>query len=138
MSMRQPCSKIVTSHVDNVVSYGYNCYRGTTSTSNNATIHAEHSAINKLKSLEKGKKLVRINILVIKISLAGLISMSKPCQHCIDILQLLANKKGYYISNIYFSNNLRNIEKWSYTELENDKSKHVTEFYKNSAFRNKK
>jgi cytidine deaminase len=136
--MHQPCLKIQTNHIDNVVSYGYNCYRGSTSTSSNATIHAEHSAINKLKYLEKKKKLVKINILVIKISSTGLISMSKPCNHCINILQLIANKKGYYISNIFFSNNMRKIEKWSYTDLENDPEKHVTEFYKNSTCRNNK
>jgi cytidine deaminase len=136
--MHRPCLKIQISHIDNVVSYGYNCYRGSNSTSSNATIHAEHCAINKLKWLQKQKNYVKISVLVIKISSTGLISMSKPCQHCIDIMQLLANKKGYYISNIYFSNNLRKIEKWSYHDLEKDPSKHVTEFYKNSTFRNNK
>ncbi len=138
MCMPQPCSKIVTIHIDNVFSYGYNCYRGSTSTNSNATIHAEHSAINKLKTRERNKKLFKINILVIKISSTGLISMSKPCQHCVDILQLIANKKGYHIENIYFSNNNREIEKWTYSELEKDPSKHITEFYKNSSCRNMK
>ena len=97
---------------------------------NGATIHAEHLAINKLKSRPKNKKLERVSILVIKISNTGLISMSKPCKHCVENLQRLANEKGYYIEDIYFSNNNREIEKWAYSELINDPNKHVTEFYK--------
>jgi hypothetical protein len=58
--------------------------------------------------------------------------MSKPCKHCIENMQNLANRRGYYIDNIYFSNNLRQIEKWAYAELENDPCKHVTEYYKNN------
>jgi cytidine deaminase len=132
--MHQRCSKIHKNRVDNVISYGYNCYRA----SSNATIHAEHSAINRLKSREKNKKLLKINILVIKISSSGLISMSKPCKHCVDNMQNCANKKGYYIENVFFSNNLREIEKWSYNELESDPIKHITEYYRNSGCRNGK
>jgi cytidine deaminase len=95
-----------------------------------ATIHAEHFAINKLKTRERNKKLCKINILVIKVSNTGLIGMSKPCKHCVDNLQKLANKKGYFIENIYFSNQLRQIEKWSYAKLESDPNKHISEFYK--------
>ena len=62
--------------------------------------------------------------------------MSKPCKHCIENMQMLANKKGYYINNVFFSNNNRNIEKWTYHELENEETKHITEFYKNSSYRN--
>ena len=134
--MHQRWSKIQINHVDNVISYGYNCYRGSVTTANNATIHAEHCAINRLKTRERNKKLLKINILVIKISNTGLISMSKPCKHCVENMQMLANKKGYYINNVYFSNNEREIEKWTYHELENDETKHVTEFYKNSSYRN--
>jgi len=114
-----------------VVSIGYNCYRGKLSANNGATIHAEHFAINKLKTRDKNKKLYKISLLVIKISNTGLISMSKPCKHCVENLQTLANRKGYHIEHVYFSNNIRQIEKWSYSDLENDKSKHVTEYYKN-------
>lgn len=74
--------------------------------------------------------------MVIKISNTGLISMSKPCKHCVENLQILANRKGYYIEDIYFSNNDREIEKWSYTDLEKDQFKHVTEYYKNQENRN--
>ena len=96
-----------------------------------ATIHAEHAALNKLKTRPKNKKLFKIDILVIKVSNTGLIGMSKPCKHCVDNLQKIANKKGYCIHNIYFSNQLREIEKWSYSELELDNNKHITEYYKN-------
>ncbi len=97
---------------------------------NGATIHAEHLALNKLKVRPKNKKLERVSILVIKISNTGLISMSKPCKHCVENLQRIANEKGYYIEYVYFSNSNREIEKWSYNQLENDPTKHVTEYYK--------
>jgi len=113
-----------------VLSVGYNCYRGIATMNIGATIHAEHFAINKLKPRPKNKKLYKINIVVIKVSNTGLIGMSKPCKHCVDNLQILANRKGYIIDSIYFSNQSREIEKWSYTELELDPNKHVTEFYK--------
>ena len=134
--MHQRCSMKEKKNVDNVASFGYNCYRGKLSANNGATIHAEHFAINKLKTRDKNKKLYKISLLVIKISNTGLISMSKPCKHCVENMQMLANKKGYYINNVFFSNNDREIEKWTYHELENDETKHVTEFYKNSSYRN--
>jgi len=129
--MHQRCSMKEKKNVDNVASFGYNCYRGKLSANNGATIHAEHFAINKLKTRDKNKKLYKISLLVIKISNTGLISMSKPCKHCVENLQLLAHKKGYHIEYVYFSNEERKIEKWSYTDLENDNFKHVTEYYKN-------
>jgi cytidine deaminase len=113
-----------------VLSVGYNCYRGIATMNIGATIHAEHLAINKLKPRPRNKKLYKINLVVIKVSNTGLIGMSKPCKHCVDNLQILANRKGYTIDCIYFSNQLREIEKWSYNELELDPNKHVTEFYK--------
>lgn len=128
--MHLQCSMNEKNNVDNVVSVGYNCYRGKLSASNGATIHAEHFAINKLKTRDKNKKLYKISLLVIKISNTGLISMSKPCKHCVENMQMLANRKGYHIDNIYFSNSNREIEKWSYTNLEKDPCKHVTEYYR--------
>jgi cytidine deaminase len=117
---------------------GYNCYRGISTSNNGATIHAEHYAINKLKTRPKNKKLYKISIVVIKISPTGLLGMSKPCKHCIENLQMLANRKGYHIEDIYFSNSSRQIEKWSFDELAKDPNKHVTEFYKNESEKVKK
>ena len=123
-------------NVDNVASFGYNCYRGKLSANNGATIHAEHFAINKLKTRDKNKKLYKISLLVIKISNTGLISMSKPCKHCVENMQKLANLKGYTIESVFFSNSKREIEEWSYSELENDPHMHVTDFYKAKELKN--
>ena len=71
----------------------YNCYRASTCSNNAATIHAEHYAINKLKTRPKNKKLYKISIVVIKVSPSGLIGMSKPCKHCVENMQKLANRK---------------------------------------------
>lgn len=138
MPTHQPCSMNEKKNVDNVVSYGYNCYRGALTANNGATIHAEHFAINKLKTREKNKKLYKISILVIKISNTGLIGMSKPCKHCVENMQILANRKGYHIEYVYFSNSKREIEKWTYADLENDPCKHVTEYYKSEEQKLKK
>lgn len=97
---------------------------------NGATIHAEHFALHKLKTLPRNKKRCKISLLVIKISNTGLISMSKPCKHCIENMQKIANMKGYFIESVYFSNSNRQIEEWTYTELINDPCKHITDFYK--------
>ena len=51
---------------------------------------------------------------------------------------MLANRKGYHIEDIYFSNSSRQIEKWSFDELAKDPNKHVTEFYKNESEKVKK
>ena len=113
-----------------MLSVGYNCYRGIATMNIGATIHAEHFAINKLKPRPKNKKLCKISIVVIKISTTGLLGMSKPCKHCVENLQTIANRKGYNIEYVYFSNSNREIERWSFEQLKNDQNKHVSEFYK--------
>ena len=103
---------------------------------NGATIHAEHFALNKLKTRPRNKKLLKISIVVIKVSNTGLISMSKPCKHCVENMQKVANLKGYTIESVFFSNSKREIEEWTYSELENDPHMHVTDFYKAKELKN--
>jgi cytidine deaminase len=103
---------------------------------NGATIHAEHFALNKLKTRPRNKKLLKVSIIVIKVSNTGLISMSKPCKHCIDIMQRIANLKGYFIESVFFSNSNREIEEWTYSELENDPHMHITDYYKSLELKN--
>jgi cytidine deaminase len=95
------------------LSYGQNMAR------DNQSFHAEHNAIMKLRSRDT-KKLMSINIFVLKTSMTGIIGNSKPCAHCLDMMLNLPPKKGYRISNILYTNTEGNIEKKKLTELMND------------------
>ncbi len=95
------------------LSYGQNMAR------DNQSIHAEHNAIQKLKSRDT-KRLLPINIFVLKTSMTGVIGNSKPCAHCLDIMCYLPPKKGYRISNIFYTNADGNIEKKKLVDLMND------------------
>jgi len=116
-----------------IVSYGMNKYdnkRGF------GTTHAEIDAINHLPPQPNKKKLVKIDILVIRLTNHGKIGMSKPCLNCILQMQILPIKKGYSINNIYYSNEHGIIIKTNLNDiLEEDL--HISRFYRNSNFRYK-
>lgn len=92
-------------------------------------IHAEHDAINKLKPLDKKKKLEPINLLVIRFSKNNKIQSSKPCANCIQTMKTLPQKKGYKIKNIYYSNDYGEIVKSSIKNLETE-GLHYSRFYR--------
>lgn len=87
------------------ISYGINSSNGVTSR------HAEYDAVKHLKPLEKGKNLKNICILVIRITKKQEISNSKPCFHCIKCLNKDPILKGYKITNVFYSDENRNIKK---------------------------
>ena len=66
--------------------------------------HAEIDALQKLKSeYIRGKiKRMTMDLLVVRLSKTGMMSMSAPCQHC---LKQLANAKYVNIKNVYYSKN---------------------------------
>uniref|UniRef100_A0A6C0HZS0 CMP/dCMP-type deaminase domain-containing protein n=1 Tax=viral metagenome TaxID=1070528 RepID=A0A6C0HZS0_9ZZZZ len=101
---------------------------------NTPGIHAETDAILKLLPLRNKKKLENINILVIRISPTNKIQSSKPCNHCIKMLNILPKKRGYHIQDIYYSNTYGEIIKTTLGKLENEE-KHISQYYRN---RNKK
>jgi hypothetical protein len=111
----------------NILSFGFNRIGDTNGDS--AGIHAEHDAINKLKPLYKKKRLVPINILVIRISKSNKLQNSKPCANCIKVMKILPEKKGYIIKNVYYSNNNGDIVKSSLKILENEEL-HYSRYYK--------
>lgn len=92
-------------------------------------IHAEHDAIRKLIPLKRNKKLVNINILVIRLSGKNKLQSSKPCINCINMMKTLPVKLGYKIQNIYYSNENGEIIKTSLTSLDNE-DKHYSRFYR--------
>ena len=96
-------------------------------------IHAEHDAIRKLIPLRRNKKLVNINILVIRLSGKNKLQSSKPCINCINMMKILPIKLGYKIQNIYYSNENGEIIKTSLTSLDNE-DKHYSRFYRRHQF----
>ena len=93
----------------NILSFGFNKIGD--SDGNEAGIHAEHDAINKLKPLEKKKNLKPVNLLVIRFSKKNKLQNSKPCANCIQTMKKLPEKKGYKIKDIYYSNDNEDIIK---------------------------
>ncbi len=92
-------------------------------------IHAEHNALTKLKPLRIKKKLETINILVIRLSKTNRIQSSKPCDNCIKMMNIIPEKKGYKIQNIYYSDNDGNIIKTTLNNLKNEEP-HYSRYYR--------
>lgn len=97
--LRAPSSVML--RVFYVITYGMNSYKN--QEKDGKTIHAECDAIRKLPS-RKNKSIKRINMLVIRTSKTGKLSMSKPCYNCIIKMMNDAPKKGYKIEWIYYTN----------------------------------
>jgi hypothetical protein len=91
-------------------------------------IHAEYDAIRKLLPLRRKKRLVSINILVIRVSGKNKLQSSKPCVNCINTMKTLPPKLGYKIEDIYYSNNNEEIVKSSIKILESEEP-HYSRFY---------
>lgn len=111
------------------LTYGQNMAR------DNISFHAEHNAIQKLKNRDT-KKLLPINIFVLKTSLTGCIGNSKPCAHCLSIMCTLPVKKGYRIANIFYTNPDGNIEKKKLNDLLNE-DLHFSRLYSDSNYKPK-
>lgn len=112
----------------NILSFGFNKVGDVEG--NEPGIHAEHDAILKLKPLERKKRLVNINILVIRMSKRNKIQSSKPCANCIQKMKSLPEKKGYKIKNVYYSNDEGDIIKSNLFKLENEELHHSRYFRK--------
>jgi hypothetical protein len=91
--------------------------------------HAEYDAIKKLLPLKIKKRLMNVNILVIRISGKNKLQSSKPCVNCIEIMKSLPPKLGYNIQNVFYSNDNGDIVKSSLTQLDNEE-KHYSRFYR--------
>lgn len=96
---------------------------------NNAGVHSEHDAINKLKPLYRKRHLVPVNLLVIRLSKSNNLLNSKPCANCIQTMLILPQKKGYRIKYVYYSNDNGIIDKISLKKLSNQ-DLHYSSFIK--------
>ena len=99
-------------------------------------VHAEINAINNLITLDANKKrLVKIDILVIRTSNTGKIGMSKACIKCIINLSQIPQKKGYILKNIFYSDTNGLIIKTNLKTLIETKNFHITRYYLNHNFK---
>ena len=94
---------------------------------NKPGIHAEHDAVSKLIPLKYKKRPEIVNLLVIRLSSKNKLQLSKPCNRCINTMNILPLKKGYKIQNIYYSDDKNNIIKISLKNLEKEE-KHYSKF----------
>lgn len=79
--------------------------------------HAEINALTKLiRTKISNRKLITIDLLVIRTDKNLLLKNSKPCQKCIDYMMQLP-KYGYRMRYVYYSNNEGNIIKTNFTNL---------------------
>ena len=95
----------------------------------NPGIHAEHDAIKRLLPLNRPKRVVNINLLVIRVSGKNKLQSSKPCENCIKTMKTLPKKLGYKITHIYYSNNTGDIIKTNLQKLEIE-DKHYSKYYR--------
>lgn len=108
-----------------ILSYGFNHIR------HKRSIHAEVDAINNLPPItRKKKKLVKVSLLVIRIS-RGIkkITSSKCCVKCCEAIYIIPPLRGYTIDNVAFSNYKGNIEDYHPIELLLDNNYHTSVYY---------
>ncbi len=116
----------------NILSYGMNKYTDIDGTM--PSIHAEIDAILRLPSLYKKKKLIKINLLVIRFLKSGKLASSKPCFNCITNMINIPPKKGYKIEDIYYSENNETIIKTNINKLLNEDKPYITSYYRNNRY----
>jgi hypothetical protein len=116
----------------NILSIGINKYTDVDGTM--PSIHAEHDAILRLPYLKNKKKLVKINLLVIRFLKTYTLANSKPCYKCIQNMIDIPKKRGYKIEDIYYSENSETIIKTNINKLLNDPVHHVTSYYRNNRY----
>ena len=107
-----------------VYSYGYNHIRSKRS------IHAEVDAINNLPPVRRKKKLVKVKLLVIRISRGKLkLAESRCCVRCCESIYRVPPLRGYTIENVAFSNDCGCVEDHHPISLLIDDDYHVSVYY---------
>lgn len=94
-------------------------------------IHAEMDCIDKLPN-RKNKKLMRVNLLVIRLTKSFVLGNSYPCAVCLKYLYDISLKKGYVIDNIYYSNQDGNIESDKFINLIKSPKQIFSAYYRNN------
>jgi cytidine deaminase len=111
---------------ENILSYGENM----SDTRLNKTIHAEEKAILNLPCLKPKKNLKKVDIIVVRTTKKGCLGLSKPCHHCIFLMDSLIKEKGYVVQSIYYTNENREVEQTTLNRLLQDEI-HISKYYRN-------
>jgi cytidine deaminase len=115
---------------ENILSYGENM----SDIRLNKTIHAEEKAILNLPCLEKKKNLKKVDIIVVRTTKHGCLGLSKPCYHCLIIMNSLIKEKGYVIQHVYYTDENREVEQTTINRLF-DEEIHISKYYRNKKSR---
>ena len=92
--------------------------------------HAEMNAIEHLKKTAilggNKKKCIKLSLIVIKVDSHGKLKESKPCAKCIMYMDNLNKLGAYCIKTVYYSNSDGDLTIKKFSELLNEKEKHVS------------
>lgn len=91
-------------------------------------VHAEIDAARNLPFRSGAPK--PITLCVVRLSHTGKLSQSKPCAHCIAMVNRVALKRGYRIQWVVYSNMDGSLERIRFTNLENEPVKHISTYYR--------
>ena len=99
--------------------------------------HAEMDCIDRLP-IRKSGKILKIDIIVIRITKSLILGNSKPCAVCLKYLYNKSKEKGYYINNLYFSNTTGEIEKYKFIDLVKHPEQIFSAYYRNRSINKEK
>lgn len=106
------------------LSFGYNHLN------KEMSIHAEVDAINNLPSATKKKKLVKVKLLVIRISRGKMkLAKSRCCIRCCEAIYKIPPLRGYTIVNVAYSCKDGNIEDYHPITLLLEDDYHMSVYY---------
>ncbi len=98
-----------------ILSFGENKYNPSTHIDSiKSSVHAEQNCVNKLPFTRKNK---RINLLIVRFTKHYELSMSKPCQNCVNCMKTTYPKKGYIVKDVYYSTSNGEIVKTNLSRL---------------------
>lgn len=94
------------------------------------TTHAEDNAIRKLPMMPRKKHLKKVDLLVIRTSKTGTLGNSKPCVHCLMLLQNKLPEKGYKLHTIYYTDKGEIHETTLRELLADEDNLHLSRYYR--------
>jgi hypothetical protein len=111
-----------------LLSYGENTYKLNAPV---MSLHAEESAIRRLPTLPKKRRLKKVDMLVVRVSKTGCVGCSKPCEHCLLELARRLPTKGYCIGTLYYTDATGSIVANSLINLwEDADGRHTSRYYR--------
>ena len=92
------------------------------------TVHAESSAIARLPTQPRRRRLLPVDMLVIRTSRSGLLGPSRPCLHCVVTMCRTLPERGYSLNRVHYSDEKRGINTIKLRDLAQT-SLHVSKYH---------